>query len=179
MQFMVGKRNKYLLALIILLFFICFLVMRKNGYAKEDVFVLAILEGALLLLFWKKQKWWAFWCSFFLFLFLGIDRGIPFMSKASFAATLFVAGGCFLLYRFYKTGWESYVTPGCFAIAFGLFGFVMELFYGGGNPCILLLFCLALVWHTSYAMKKRQKTIKKIWIESLAIFAFCVLLFFK
>ena len=52
MQFMVEKRNKYLLALIILLFFICFLVMRKNGYAKEDVFVLAILEGALLLLFW-------------------------------------------------------------------------------------------------------------------------------
>lgn len=71
MQFMVEKRNKYLLALIILLFFICFLVMRKNGYAKEDVFVLAILEGALLLLFWKKTKMVGFLVFVFSIFILG------------------------------------------------------------------------------------------------------------
>ncbi len=83
-----------------------------------------------------------------------------------------------MLYRFYKTGWESYVTPGCFGISFGLFGIVMEIFHMKANPCILLLFCLALVYYTSHAIKKHKKTMVRIWLESLAVFTFCVLLFF-
>lgn len=173
---MIKKRNKYFLVCVILLFLICFMVLHYAEYIQKDMIAIVTLEGALLLLFYKKRKWWAFWCCFVLLFFWGANTTLPFINKHIFGTMLVLLGGCFLLYQFVQTGWESYVTAGCFGISFGIFGLTTYLSFFKQDIFILLFLCLAMVWYTSYNIKKRKKTICKIWLETLAVFA--VILFF-
>jgi len=169
---MIKKRNKYFLVCVMLLFLIGFAVLLHYAeYIQRDMISIVILEGALLLLFYKKRKWWAFWCCFVLFFFWGTHTTLPFINKHIFGTVLVLLGGCFLLYQFVQTGWESYVTAGCFGISFGIFGLTAYLPFFKQNICMLLFLCLAMVWYTSHNIKKRQKTICKIWLETLAVFA--------
>ena len=168
---MIKRKYKYFLIWITLLFLICFTVLHYAEYIQKDLIAIVILEGSLLLLFYKKRKWWAFWCCFVLLFFWGTHTTLPFINKHFFGTILVLLGGCFLLYQFAQTGWESYVTAGCFGISFGIFGLTAYLPFFKENICILLLLCLAMVWYTSRNIKKRRKAICKIWLKTLTVFA--------
>ncbi|NDO47217.1 hypothetical protein [Clostridium sp. MD294] len=168
---MIKRTNKYFLICAILLFLICFVILHYMKYIQKDMIAIVILEGALFLLFYKKRKWWAFWCCFVLLFYWGVHTTLPFINKHIFGTVLVLLGGCFLLYQYAKTDWESYVTGGCFGISFGIFGLTVYLPFFKENICILLLLCLAMVWYTSSNIKKRKKTIYKIWLEALTVFA--------
>lgn len=170
---MIEKRNKRLL-IVTLLLLLCFVVLQV--YIKQDIPTFIILGGALLLLFYKKRKWWAFWCCFVLFFLWGTHTELPFISKHVFGTILLVLGGCFLLYQYCETGWESYVTPGCFFIAFGLFGFAALLPKFEENICILFFACLMMVWYSAKNIKRSKKTMVSIWLRSLTVFALLLVL---
>lgn len=163
------EREKKRLCIVTLLFLLCFAVLQI--YAEQSISAFVILGGALLLLFYKKRKWWAFWCYFVLFFIWGTHTELPFVSKHIFGTILTLLGGCFLLYQYYETGWESYVTPGCFLIAFGLFGMTARMTFFEENIVVLFFVCLTMVWYSSSNIKKRKKTIIRVWLESLAVFA--------
>lgn len=176
MKYMLEKRNKKFLIITILLFFICFFVVNDSEFIKKENISIIILECALLLLFCKKRKIWAFWCCFLLFLFYITHTELPLIYKQILSTILFLVGGGILLYLYNKTGKEIYVTPACFCMIFGLFGFIVLLpFFDTENICILLLICLALVWYTSHNTKKNKMI--ESFIKSLLVFiiALCFL----
>lgn len=166
---MLEKRNKKFLIIIMLLFFVCFFIMYYNKFIKKENVSIIILECALLLLFYKKRKVWAFWCCFLLFLFYIAHTELPMIYRQILSTILFLLVGCFLLYLYYKTNKEIYVTPACFCMIFSLFGLILVFpFFDRKNICILLLICLALVWYISYNIKKNK--IIESFIKSFIIF---------
>ena len=169
MKYMLEKRNKKFLIIITLLFFVCFFIIQYSEFIKKENISIIILECALLLLFYKKRKIWAFWCCFLLFLFYISHTELPIIYKQVLGTILFLLGGCFLLYLYNKTSKEIYVTPACFGMIFGLFGLIVVLpFFDRENICILLLICLALFYYTSYSIKKNKMV--ESFIKSFIIF---------
>ena len=168
------RKDSILIGIIILLFGICFIVMRRH-WIRLDGLPYLLLGGAFLLLYYTKQKSWAVWGAL---LFAGLWGrhllGTLFTSSQNIGGIfLFLLPGVVLLHRYRTTGWEGYVVPGCFLLWGGCYVLLSNFDRYASWPCTTLALCLMMVFYTARNIKRKKGSMPTLFLRSALLFAIC------
>lgn len=165
------RKNEMLLAIIGVLCGIYFIGTQRQWIVAGNV-PLLILGGAFFLLYYTKQKSWAFWGGIVLFGVWGIRFSAQALHMSNIVGSflLLLVPGILLLYRYQQTGWESYVTPGCFLFWMGCFRLMIEITGLTAKFCPFFIVSLILILYTSHLIKRKNIPLIKIMLWGLFLF---------
>ena len=148
-----NKKNNILLGVILLLLGVYTIAMKFFDINYGSMPML-LAGAAFLLLYFTKEKLWALFIGFFIFL-KGCSRhfsNISFVNNRLFWGLFFLLPGIFMVYKYRKTKQNKYLVPGSFSLWSGIFilsSFIecLDCISGG-----LLFICLGLTFLTSYLL---------------------------